>query len=186
MKSVLNDLSKLSTDGMEAMLKLAKPVTFRKKQIIYQEGEIAQKLYFIHKGIVMAYYYVDDKLTIDRFIKEGEFIGGQVSYSTKIPSNLTFVTLEESVMLELDANSFLKLCADSHEIQSVYSLYLTQHFKRYSDMIVAFRALTAEDKYAKFMELYGTLVNRISLRNIAIFLGMKHETLSRIRSRMGK
>lgn len=186
MIKVLSEAAKLSNESMNAIIDLAKLVVFKKKHIIYNKGEIAEKIYFIHQGVVMVHYLSDGKLIIDRFVKEGLFIGGQVSYMTQQPTNLVFETLEDSIMLEIDAKEYLQLCMDNHEIQTMHSILITKKFKLYSDMIVAFRALSVQDKYNKFQELYGDLINRISMKNIATFLGMTHETLSRIRSVQGK
>ena len=186
MKHVLDVSYSIPAANMQALLRLCKLVIFRKKSIIFNQGEIANKIYFIHKGIVMAYYFKDEKMVIDRFVSEGDFIGGQVSYSTGIPNNFIFEAIEDSVMVEIDVKGFLQLCADDHEVQTMYAAHMTRHFKKYSDMIVAFRSLNAEDKYTTFLKMYGALINRISMKNIAVFLGMTHENLSRIRSRYMK
>jgi CRP/FNR family transcriptional regulator, anaerobic regulatory protein len=180
---VVNSIYPLTDAGLDALVSHAKEVTFKKKHRFYQEGEIADKIYFIHKGVIRVCYHQQDKLVVDRFEKEGSFFGGNMSYITDQPVEFSFESLENCVMIELDSSDFKQLCKKHKDIQQLHSIYLAQHFKRYTDLVNTFRGITPDEKYHKFLEVYGNLIHRITLKNVAAFLGVKHETLSRIRSR---
>lgn len=64
--------------------------------------------------------------------------------------------------------------------QVEYSFYLSELRTR------MLRKHTAEEKYKFFMDNHPTLLQRVPLKNIATYLGMNEETLSRVRSHYHK
>jgi CRP-like cAMP-binding protein len=182
-KNVASDICNLPPEAFDKSADLMKLNVYKKNEIIINEGDISSKIYFIHKGLIMVYYHLNEDIVIDRFQSEGSFFSGNSSYLTNTPNKYIFETIEKSEMLEISTADFLKLCNDHPEIQTAFSVYLIDNFKKYTDMINVFKGLQSEDKYAKFQEYYAGLANRISLKNISNFLGITQETLSRIRAK---
>ena len=182
-KNVASDICKFPPETFDKSADLMKLNVYKKNEILINEGDISSKIYFIHKGLIKVYYNLNEDIVIDRFQSEGSFFSGNFSYLTNIPNKYIFETLETSEMLEISTADFMKLCNEHPEIQTAFSVYLIENFKKYTDMINVFKGLQSEEKYAKFQEYYDDLTNRISLKNISNFLGITQETLSRIRSK---
>lgn len=158
----------------------------KKNSKVIDEGEIAEYFYYIFRGVIQVYYFKNNKKVIDRFEKEGAFFGGNFSHITKQPGTHIYETIEDCIFLKLKFSELERLSNDNHGIERMYRVGMENFHLSYAKNVFAFKSLTSEEKYTEFKKQYGEIANRISLKNIANFLDMTSETLSRIRSKYDK
>jgi CRP-like cAMP-binding protein len=175
--------TKIDEKDMTLLLDKFELATFKKNQIIVNEGDIQEYFYFIYKGIIRIYFYKNKKMVIERFAKEGGFFGSSFSHITNKPGFHIYEALEDLVVLRIRYSDLNILCRHSHEIERLYRMSLELLFSYYINKFYAFAALTSNERYHQFMNDFGDITNRIPLKYIANYLGMTSETLSRIRAK---
>lgn len=186
LKKVFSSITKVEDSQLDLLINLFDLVSFKKNYEIIKEGEVAEYFYFIYKGIIKIYYFKEDKPVIDRFEKEGTFFGGNFTHITKKPGTHIYESIEDVVLLKIKYDDLDELCSKSHDIERLYRISMELFHTNYGDKISAFKALSSEKRYKEFLIHYGDVSNRVPLKDIANYLNMTPETLSRIRAKYDK
>lgn len=182
LKKSLTTVTQIEEKALNALINLFELVTYKKNEIIIQEGKISNQFYYIFKGIVKVYFYKNDKMVIDRFEIENGFFGGNFTHITKKPSTHIFEAVEDVALLRIEYEALDKLCRKYHDIERLYRLNMELYHASYIERLSIFKSSSTEDRYYNFINEYGDLANRVSLKDIANYLDMTPETLSRIRA----
>ena len=158
---------------------------FRSGEIILHQGEVTKHIYIVERGIMRQYYYKDDKYITEHFSTDSDVASCLESLFLKEPTMIMIEAIEPSVIYLLDFAKWESLC-DQGEVDLVrlyrkmmeYMLVVSQ---QKSDSL---RFESTIERYKRFCEEYSNIVNRVPIADIASYLNMSAETLSRIRSQI--
>ena len=100
------------------------------------------------------------------------------------PSPINIVALSPSVVFVVPATTVLTLLFECTEVVSIYNKWLLAASNEHWEIKTAMYQFTAEQRYLWFLNRYPGLINMVSHRYIASFLGMSPVTLSRIRGKL--
>ncbi len=103
------------------------------------------------------------------------------SFQTHMPAPGNIDALEDSELLLMDKTSIDKLSVSVPTWNSYYRTVLEEEFKAARSRISDFVSASAEERYINFLKAYPDLFQRIPLQQIASYLGITPQTLSRIR-----
>ena len=161
------------------------PVLFPKNRIIEEEGKIPQYLYFVVSGFMRLFHYNEhgDEVTTHINCPPG-FITSYADFinQTKAVDNVECIT--ECQLLRI-TKSNLDLLTRTSEAFKDFSIWVFQQSIAYNEnRSKELATLTAEQRYKKLIENYPTILHNVPVQYIASFLGMKPESLSRIRRQM--
>lgn len=169
---------------IEDLLNIARESTMSTGDNFIIEGDVPSKFAIVLNGLFRYYYLNSDG---DEFTK-GFIIEGQVmsSYSAMLyqkPSLFYIEALEKSQILEIDYKKWQELRSensfwDKFLIQALEKGYCTKE-KRERELLL----LDAEQRYKIFLEEFPGFDKRVKLQVIASYLGIKPESLSRIRKK---
>lgn len=157
----------------------------RRRQYLLQEGNVCKYQAFVVKGLLRS-YTVDEKGNehILQFSSEGWWVADLSSYLTNEPSILNIDALEEAELLLLSKpfweEAMLKVPAFEHYFRIIIQNHLVATQKRLLQSLTQ----TTEEKYNRFLEAYPECVQRLPQHQIASYLGVTRETLSRLRKQM--
>ena len=158
-----------------------------KNSIVEEENRVPKHLYFITKGFMRLFYYDTngDEITT-LIVSQNRFVTSFTNFihETKSNENLECITncefykIERSKLVELidKSENFKKLSLAIFE-ESVATTQL-----RAND----FATLTAELRYKKLVEQQPELIKNVPVQYIASYLGIKPQSLSRIRKQLIK
>lgn len=186
LKNKFNAVTDISEEAMNELLSLLTFETYPKNTIIFSENQSINDMHFIFKGIIRIYYHKNDKLIIERFEKEGGFFGGSYDHLSKYPKVHNIESLEDLMVLKIKQEDIEMLFKKYHELEHLYRLLLEAFHYTYVDKLYILKAASSEERYRDFEKEYGDVMNRISLRNVASYLNMTPETVSRIRASQEK
>ena len=158
-------------------------IKLEKNEIWEDSGKISQFMGFVNSGILRQYYLKDGNEFTDYFHTETEFIGNYISYLSQEPSTTITVAMEPCELLVLPFKELEKL----NKIMPVAEQFsktigeqkLFELNKRNSSLLMD----SPEERYYKLMEQKPDLINRVPQYLIAQYLGIRPESLSRIRKR---
>ena len=159
--------------------------SYKKGTILLSEGKIATECYFILKGCVFSYYLVEGEVKVTEFFTEKHPIT-PVSYTTKKPSGYYLECLEDCIIAIGTPDRNEELLRKVPRIAALGTTVLEEQFAnqqmKYDDLI----KLSPEERYQNLQKKSPDLLNRIPQYLIASYLGIKPESLSRIRKRLNK
>jgi CRP-like cAMP-binding protein len=179
----------LPLDAVDQELVVSKfhPHLYRKKQYALQHGDVCQHFHFVVRGCLRL-YKVDNEgvVHILQFATENYWILDLTSFHQLKPSQLNIDALEDTVVLRITYQDLIDLYLKGNKFNRIFRVLLENHFMQQQERIAQLFSSTAEERYQSFLSDYPHLQSRISQVQIASYLGVTPEFLSRIRSRMAK
>ncbi len=183
---ILKNISRfitLTPEEEQYFTSLLKIKKLRKKQYLLQEGEINRYDYFVNKGCLRT-YTIDEKGLehIVQFSIEDWWAGDMYSFLTQTPARYTIDALEDTELLCLEKNALEELYVKIPKFERFFRHLLQNAFVSLQERITANLSQTADERYCNFINKYPLMEKRLPLKQIASYLGITPESLSRIRS----
>ncbi len=160
-------------------------VALPSKSILIEENIIQQHLFFMTSGLVRG-FYVDDQgeeITI-RFIHHAGWITHYSALISKRPSTYIFQTLEPSECLALPFIAVEEGYKKFKGLEKFGRLIAENVLQLQQKRIEQFQFLSAEERYLAFIEDYPELFHRVSISHLCTYLGIKRQSLTRIRKKL--
>jgi CRP-like cAMP-binding protein len=185
LQKILKDLIKLTEiEWTEFSKKLSKKV-FKAKAVIINEGNIASDLYFIESGLVRTFHLLDGKEISTYFACDRQFISAFASFISQTPSFEYLEALENSVVYTLSFQNLTELYNESSKFEKLGRILAEKNYLCVLDRTLTMQTKTAKEKYLDFLDNYDPkIVQRVPQHQIASFLGIAPESLSRIRKEL--
>lgn len=157
----------------------------RKRQYLLQAGDVDKVIAFVEKGSLRC-YSVDNEGNehIVQFAIEGWFISDLYSFLTGEPATYNIDALEDSELVIISRSANDELMAKSPKYQLYMFQQVTGAYIALQRRVTSSNSLSPEERYKNFLTSYSDVVQRVPQHMIASYLGVKPETLSRIRRRM--
>ncbi len=160
---------------------------FRKRQYVLQEGDVCTQFNFVVRGCLRM-YKIDEKgnTHILQFAPENHWINDLGSFHTVKPSALCIDALEDTVVLQIHQSDLISLYKAAPKFDRIFRVLVENAFIRMQDRLLQNISSTAEERYQSFLDVYPHLINRLSQVQIASFLGITPEFLSKLRNKLSK
>ena len=158
----------------------------KKGEHLFYAGNICRDVYFIVNGCLMYYYSVNGEQKIGQFFFEGTWIGDLYSFLSKNPSKMNVSAIEPSSLLALSYENMQKLYVEIPKLERFGRLLIEQTFIHSQQRSASFLTKSPTEKYLTLVKSRPKVVSRVPQYMIASFLGIKPESLSRIRKKLAK
>lgn len=159
------------------------------KEVLLEEGAVAQKMFFIEKGCVRGWYNKDGKEITIQFFFENDSVSSIESFRKEIPSRITLETLEPTTLRWLYKKDFCKIIEEIKDDHPLLDRFIDAIFERtytYIDHFFSFLKDTPEERYLKLLEEKPQIIQRVPQHYIASYLGISKVHLSRIKSKIAR
>jgi CRP-like cAMP-binding protein len=159
--------------------------TFEKKDVLVEEGEQCNLIYFLTEGSCYSYYMDEkgDEHAI-QFALEGYWISDLYSFFSGKKAIYNIQALEPTKVLVLNKASFQKACDTMPAFDRYFRLLIQNAFVALQYRLAKTNSEDAEHRYNEFAQLHPQFVQRIPQYLIASYLGIKPQSLSRIRKEL--
>ncbi|WP_421940595.1 Crp/Fnr family transcriptional regulator [Pedobacter sp.] len=160
---------------------------FSKKQVLLRPGETSRRLYFIRQGFLRA-YFIDNsgKECTTWFMGKGDLMISVYSFFTQKPAHEYIEVLQDSKLQSLTWNELNAYYADFPQGNLLGRIFTEKYYILSEERAIFLRTQTPELRYRQLMERHPEIEQQTTLTNIASYLGISRETLSRVRSRQAK
>jgi CRP-like cAMP-binding protein len=175
----------LDNKEREEVIRLFSKRTIRRRGYLLQEGDICRHYFFIISGCFKM-FAVDPsgKEHNLQFSVENEWISDLHSFYEQKPSRLYIEAIEPSVVLQIEHDDLLYLFTNYHKFDRNFRIIIERKYMDFQNRILQNISSTAEDRYLNFIKEYPGLFKRIPSTQIASYLGITPEFLSKIRKKI--
>ena len=153
---------------------------------LLREGQTAKEAYFVIEGCVREYKLSNGEEKTSAFFTEEQSVINFDSMINQTPSKINFVCEEPSTLAVLDMEKEKNLYKKHPRFETFCRNGVEKMIGEKHDQLVDSITLKPEQRYLKLMQERPGLINRVPQYHIASYLGIKPETLSRIRKRIAK
>lgn len=156
----------------------------KRKGYLLQEGDVCRYYYFVVSGCFKL-FAIDPNFKEHnlQFAAEGDWVADFQSFYDEIPSRLYIEAIEPSVVLQIKHDDLLYLYVNFHKFDRNFRIIIERKFMDYQNRILQNISSTAEERYGVFQKQYPHLMNRLPNTQVASYLGITSEFLSKIRKR---
>jgi CRP/FNR family transcriptional regulator, anaerobic regulatory protein len=185
--SYFERLIPLNKEENELVTQKFRPRLYRKKQYVLQEGDICTQMNFVVRGCLRM-YKIDNKggTHILQFAAEDHWITDLGSFYSEKPSELTIDALEDTMVLRISHDDLIALYTQTPKFHRIFRVLIENSYVSLQKRLLQTISSSAEDRYQYFIDTYPHLVNRLPQTQIASFLGITPEFLSRLRNKRSK
>lgn len=158
--------------------------TYNSGEILLRAGEILSHGYLTLKGCVRQYYLVDGEEKTTYFYTEGYSISSYLSAAHRKPSTYSLSCVEDTILAALSIDQQKKLFKKYPSLESVCRTGLEEEVSHYQQMLATYITTSPEERYLDLLKNRPELLERVPQYHLATYIGVKPESLSRIRKRI--
>lgn len=177
----IKTISNFSDDEIDFFIGNLEEFFLAKGEHFLAEGQVCRYLSFIESGLVMYYRFYDGVEIPSDFALENDWMGNLSSFTNKTPADINIKALEDTRLLRLSAENFEKVYQFQPKFLLLKNYYTESSFRNHTKHTADLAMLNAKQRYYKFMQEKPELINRVPQYYIAAYLGIKPQSLSRIR-----
>ncbi|HEX8516321.1 MAG TPA: Crp/Fnr family transcriptional regulator [Bacteroidia bacterium] len=172
------------SDQLEnALNSLSQKKEFPKNEVVLDSGERCTELLFIDKGLFRGYYYDEDGKEITGwFARENEFATSFYSFISNEPAPENIQALESCEVTVLSHSVLQSLYINFPETERIGRIITENYYIKLEERLLGLQFKTARERYGNLVHSKPKLLQRVPLGQIASYLGITQETLSRIRA----
>lgn len=175
----------LTEEETREMISLFEVKELKKKEFLLKEGQVCHHTYFINKGMVRTFYTDHSGIEHNvQFAIEDWWTGDMHSFLTEKPARYNVVAMEDTQLLAIEKKSQEALYIKIPKFEKFFRHLLQNAFVALQERILSSMSETAEERYLNFRKKYPAMDARIPQNQIASFLGITPESLSRVRRQM--
>lgn len=183
--SMLNAIRPMSQPLINYLQLVIVAFELRKNQFLLKKGRVSDHIYYVSEGILRGYYEDEDKKqTTKWFMDEGNVITSVDSFFSRTPTLEPIQALEPSLLFGITYQQLYHAYEHFPEF-NYHGRELTQNYHVINERrISALQRLRARERYLYTKETQPRIVERVPNNLLASYLGIKKETLSRIKSKI--
>ena len=190
MSLILENINKyitLSTEEEQLFLSKTEIRHYKTKTIILNAGEICKHSYFVNSGLLRSFTINDNIVEhILSFACEGWWIGDMYSLISQKPGTLFIEVLEDAEVVLLSKENQEKLYLEIPKLERFFRILTENSLVANQERLMDNLSLSAEERFDKFCKKYPTLIQKVSQKQIAAYIGVTPEFLSKMKARMLK
>ncbi len=183
---LINGIASLNETDIEIIRQSFQPLHLEKGQFFLKSGEINRHVGFLNQGLVRYFVNKDGDESTFEFTSEGEFIADYQSFRNKSASVQNIQAIEPCELL-ISSYEKVQEIFNSISYGNLIGRRIIEHrFDIMVNQLLAIYMQSHEERYQTFINNYSELSQRIPQYLIASYVGVKPESLSRIRKRFIK
>ena len=180
----LNSIHPLSPKLNNHLTSVLRSKKIQKKDLLLREGQVCKTICFIAEGAVKSYYSINEKEVCSWFMMEGDVIISVESFIYQKPSYETIQAIENTLVYYIDYEELQFIYLNYPEFNFIGRKLTEKYYSLSEERLYFLRKQKAEERYKHVLQKYPKIIQRISSQDIASYIGISLETLSRIKKRI--
>jgi CRP-like cAMP-binding protein len=184
-KNYLKDHFRTSDDDWNMIAGYQECIAVKKNKYIVSEGKVCRMLAFIAEGVMRYCMHREEGEDVTcYFASENEFAGDPESFFAQRPSDKNVHALTDCVLVSISYDNMQKILKAFPAFAEILLLIDKKVMLGFLSQRDLFYNLDATSKYQQFIKHYPHILQRVPLSYIASFLGIKQQSLSRLRKQI--
>lgn len=175
----------MSAEEQQALAESMVMHRFAKGSLILREGTYHADTYFVVKGLVRQYRIVEGAEITTGLFAEDDWIISLTGFTGAAPSATSLVCMEDTVLVAGNEQRAQEIFRRFPRLETVSRAVMETVFAEQAEYMRSLMTDTAGQRYRRLLETRPGLLQRVPQYHIASYIGVKPETLSRIRRRIG-
>lgn len=174
----------LSVEALHTFADILQPLKVLRGHKLVAEGDVATSMFYVEKGMVLQHYKKNKTTVTEHIYLEGDMVICIESFFRREPSKIVASMLEPGIVYGIPRDELNAIASHSFELcKLIFAFYQRSLIvsQRKADIL---RFETAKERYIRIMKENPEIVRRAPLHNVASFLQMAPETLSRVRAQV--
>lgn len=176
----------LSPEEIEAIVETMSIQQYKKGTVLLSEGQISTEVYFVLEGCVRQYYLVDGEEKTNNFFTDEQWVISMNSFGQNKPSDHYMDCCMDCSLAVGNRDKEEGLYKRFPKLETVSRKVMQKVFAEQQERMSSYATDTAEQRYLKLLESRPELFQKIPQYQIASYVGVKPESLSRIRKRIAQ
>ncbi|AEI51662.1 Crp/Fnr family transcriptional regulator [Runella slithyformis] len=156
----------------------------KRREYVFREGQVCTSVVFIRKGCLRYFYLTDGEEQTGQFFFENAWYTDYESFLSEKPTQQFIQALEPTEVFLLPKTALYQLYENNPKFERFGRVMAENAYLGSRKNNVSYLTLSPEERYLKLVEERPKLIERVSLKYIASYLGIQPESLSRIRKRI--
>jgi CRP-like cAMP-binding protein len=173
----------LTEDEKKATLLVEIFHSLKKGTILLKEGQKSKDSYFVLKGCIRTYYVLDGEEKTTAFYTEMEALTPPC-VTSKTPSEYYISCVEDSILTVSNSEMEVEIYSKFPKLETLCRIISEEILAKQRIDFDAFKNSSPEQRYLNLLQKRPDLVQRVPQHQLASFLGMKPQSLSRLRARI--
>ncbi|MFY0674779.1 MAG: Crp/Fnr family transcriptional regulator [Bacteroidia bacterium] len=173
----------LANDEKQAIIDLNLFKHYKKGDLLLKEGDSSNKSYLVLSGCIRCYYIVEGDEKTTEFYTEMQGIE-PTCVVTGNPSEYYLACVEDSLLAVSSAEMEPEIFAKFPKFETMCRVLSAEKLVKNQIEFDDFKTSSPEQRYEKLLESRPYLLQRVPQHQLASYLGIKPQSLSRIRSRI--
>lgn len=178
---LLNSIYPVSNGLYEQIVKHTLATDLQKGEMLIDEGETCQYMYFIVKGALMAHSTYKNKKIITYISIENEFVSSISGMHGERPTKEGVIAVEPSSLIAFPNHMILQCFETFFDLNYAYRVIMQHYYQDAQERAHIIRVGNARERYFYFLQTKPGYIDRLPLEHIASLLDMTPQTLAKIR-----
>lgn len=179
----IRSLTNVSDRSWELLQPALTKREFRKNEFLLKRGQICNSLFYIGRGYCRSYYDIDGVIKNTGFFFENQIATNISSFGSGQKSEYNIIACEPLTAIIFDKDKLFQVAKQVPEIETLGRNCIRLFASKQEEFSTLFKLYSARKRLEYLETKYPEILQRVSLSQLASFLGVARETLSRIRKR---
>lgn len=181
--SRISPLSQAEADGIAQSMQTK---AFKKGDYLLREGQGSASTYFILEGCIREYILSDGEEKTTNFFTEEQWAIPLNNFIPQKPATHNWVCVEDTTVVVGDEQQAQALFKRFPRFETISRTIMEAAFAEQKEALTSYYTDSPEQRYLKLLTSRPGLINRIPQYHLASYIGVKPESLSRIRKRLAE
>jgi CRP-like cAMP-binding protein len=173
----------LTEDEKNAITSLDIFRTIKKGTTLLKEGQKSKESYFVLKGCIRTYYVLDGEEKTTAFYTEMEALTPPCVIS-KTPSEYYISCIEDSILIVSNSDMGVEINSKFPKFETLCRILSEELLAKQQINFDEFKTSSPEQRYLNLLQKRPDLIQRVPQHQLASYLGIKPQSLSRLRARI--
>lgn len=177
-------ISPLSQEEAEGIAQSMRTKSYKKGDFILKEGQISINTYFVLQGCIREYILIDGEEKTTNFFTEEQWAISLNGFTPQNPAKHNWVCAEDTTVVVGDEQQAQDLFKRFPRFETISRAIMEAAFAEQKESLASYYTDSPEQRYLKLIRSRPGLVQRVPQYHLASYIGVKPESLSRIRKRI--
>ena len=177
-------ISPLSEEESKAIEENMVLKTYKKGDYLLREGQVSVDTYFILEGCIREFVVNDGEEKTTNFFTEEQWVISLNNFGPQSPATHNLICVEDTTVSVGNEQQAQKMFKQFPRFETISRVIVEADFAEQKKLLTSYLTDSPEQRYLKLLSSRPDLFQRIPQYQLASYIGVKPESLSRIRKRV--